>query len=119
MGKASIREIGATATEYALLISLGIGGIMGTVNVLRGKVGNSLTNSGNSLLLFGPACATDGGVCTMTGTHTIRYGIPGSYAYTQATGTFTCWPTGYAANSLPNMSDPAVGSTKSCFIGND
>lgn len=52
------------------------------------------------------SCATENGTCSFTGTHQIRYGIPGQYAYKFATGAIRC--------DNGTFGDPAYGIVKSC-----
>ena len=54
-------------------------------------------------------CAYEGGVCTVTGTQTVRYGANGLYAYKTVTGGAVC------TNS--EFGDPAPGLTKQCDAG--
>lgn len=55
-------------------------------------------------------CAGEGGTCGFSGTHQVRYGANGSYAYKSATGAIAC--------SNDAFGDPAYGVTKWCEYAN-
>ena len=55
-------------------------------------------------------CAGEGGTCGFSGTHQVRYGANGSYAYKSATGAISC---GNGA-----FGDPAYGMAKWCEYAN-
>ena len=55
-------------------------------------------------------CAGEGGTCGFSGTHQVRYGASGSYAYKSATGAVSC--------SNGAFGDPAYGVTKWCEYAN-
>ena len=52
------------------------------------------------------ACAVEGGVCSVTGTHQVRYGANGLYATKTVTGPVAC------TNAV--FGDPAYRVVKSC-----
>ena len=56
-------------------------------------------------------CATEGGTCTMAGTHTVRYGANGTFVEQVRTGDFPC------TNAV--FGDPVPGVTKQCLVGDD
>ena len=51
-------------------------------------------------------CAMENGACSFTGTHQVRYGVSGQYAYKYGTGAITC--------DNATFGDPAYGIVKSC-----
>ena len=53
-------------------------------------------------------CADEDGVCSFSGTRTVRYGIPGSYYMKVFTGSANC--------SNYTFNDPAVGIYKACDV---
>jgi len=55
-------------------------------------------------------CAGEGGTCGFSGTHQVRYGANGSYAYKSATGAISC--------NNGAFGDPAYGLTKWCEYAN-
>ena len=52
------------------------------------------------------SCATENGACSFTGTHQVRYGVPGQHAYKYGTDAAACDNTTFG--------DPAYGIVKSC-----
>ncbi|MBV0882182.1 hypothetical protein KTQ42_23180 [Noviherbaspirillum sp. L7-7A] len=55
-------------------------------------------------------CAGEGGTCSFSGTHQVRYGANGSFAYKSATGAIAC--------NNGAFGDPAYGATKWCEYAN-
>jgi hypothetical protein len=54
-------------------------------------------------------CASEGGMCSFSGTQQVRYGANGAYFYKTLTGGTAC------TNSV--FGDPAVGTVKQCDVG--
>lgn len=54
------------------------------------------------------ACAAEFSQCAFTGSHYVRFGVPGAYTYTLKTGGVLC--------SFQVLGDPAPGKTKSCAV---
>jgi Flp pilus assembly pilin Flp len=106
------RERGASLVEYALLIALVA--IVAITAVAKfgsngsAKIDQSATALQSSYPPSWVSCAVEGGTCTMSGTHPVRYGDPGSnrWATSTKTGSFGC------NNSV--FGDPAVGIGKVC-----
>jgi uncharacterized protein (DUF1800 family) len=57
------------------------------------------------------ACASEGGVCAVPGTRSVRYGANGTYAFKTVTGSIAC------NNSV--WGDPLVGVFKACAYAGD
>jgi mannan endo-1,4-beta-mannosidase len=51
-------------------------------------------------------CASEDGVCSFSGTHQVRYGLPGFYAYKTVASSVSC--------NNATFGDPAVGKDKFC-----
>ncbi len=56
-------------------------------------------------------CANEGGTCTFSGTHQVRYGANGTYNYQTATGSISC------TNAV--FGDPTPGVVKHCDVSSD
>ncbi len=65
-----------------------------------------LSNSGSDSTTW-TLCVDEGGTCTFSGTHQVRYGANGIYNYQTATGSISC------SNGV--FGDPTPGVFKSCY----
>ena len=105
----------ASLVEYALLVALIAVVCIGAVSALGSAVDGSLDDANAGLT---PAsdinysfCAAEDAVCTMSGTHTVRYGKNDTWTTRTMTGTFTC--------DNATFGDPLVGIRKECQVGDD
>ena len=57
-----------------------------------------------------PWCAAEHGICTFSGTHTVKYGADTRWAYRVATGSIPC--------ENDYFGDPAIGTGKDCYYEN-
>ncbi|MCL6269487.1 PilC/PilY family type IV pilus protein [Sansalvadorimonas sp. 2012CJ34-2] len=72
------------------------------VDYLRGDA----ANESDAVLTDWKSCASEGDVCTVTGTTTVRYGISGNYNSKEVAGSVNC--------SDDEFGDSSVGNVKAC-----
>ena len=108
------RDRGASLVEYALLVALIAVVSIGAVTALGSSAGDSLESvdfDGTEAPISFTLCGMEDDMCTMTGTHTVRYGSGGTWVEQVRTGDFWCH------NSV--FGDPVPGIRKQCEIGDD
>ena len=55
------------------------------------------------------SCASEGGNCAVSGTHTVGFGVNGAFVFREVSGGIACTNAAFGV-------DPAVGVVKSCYV---